>query len=102
MTIERPGITSFSRTSGEATEKGDFVMPSPNMSVSTVARKTRFYLIHPLYHYRLGRVYEDKGDKTKAAGQYQKFLDCWKDADSKHPELADAKKRLESLQPQAN
>ena len=57
------------------------------------------YLIHPLYHYRLGRVYEQKGDKAKAAGQYEKFLACWKDADPNHPELADAKKRLESLMP---
>jgi tetratricopeptide (TPR) repeat protein len=55
------------------------------------------YLIHPLYHYRLGRVYEEKGEKAKAAGEYEKFLECWKDADPKHPELADAKKRLQSL-----
>jgi len=57
------------------------------------------YLIHPLYHYRLGRVYEDKGEKAKAAEQYQKFLEYWKDADAKHPELADAKKRLDALTP---
>jgi len=55
------------------------------------------YLIHPLYHYRLGRVYEDKGEKAKAAAEYRKFLEYWKDADPKHPELADAKKRLQSL-----
>jgi serine/threonine protein kinase/Tfp pilus assembly protein PilF len=58
------------------------------------------YLIHPLYHYRLGRVYEDKGEKTKAAEQYEKFLECWKDADAKHPEIADAKKRLDAVKPQ--
>jgi tetratricopeptide (TPR) repeat protein len=55
------------------------------------------YLIHPLYHYRLGRVYEEKGEKTKAAAEYRKFLECWKDADPTHPELAEARKRLESL-----
>jgi tetratricopeptide (TPR) repeat protein len=60
------------------------------------------YLIHPLYHYRLGRVYEDKGDKAKAASEYEKFLAGWKDADASHPELADARKRLESLKPPAN
>jgi serine/threonine protein kinase/Flp pilus assembly protein TadD len=57
------------------------------------------YMIHPLYHYRLGRVHEEKGEKAKAAAEYRKFLDYWKDADATHPELADAKKRLESLPP---
>ena len=56
------------------------------------------YLIHPLYHYRLGRVYEEKGDKAKAASEYKKFLEYWKDADATHPELSDARKRLGSLQ----
>ena len=54
-------------------------------------------MIHPLYHYRLGRVLEDKGDKTGAADEYRKFLDYWKDADPAHPELADARKRLAAL-----
>jgi tetratricopeptide (TPR) repeat protein len=55
------------------------------------------YLIHPLYHYRLGRVYEEKGEKAKAAAEYRKFLEFWKDADATHPELADAGKRLAGL-----
>ncbi len=67
--------------------------------LTTIDPKTQVrYLIHPLYHYRLGRVYEEKGEKAKAAAEYQKFLEYWKDADPKHPELADARKRLESLQ----
>ncbi len=56
------------------------------------------YLIHPLYHYRLGRVLEEKGDKAGAAGEYRKFLEYWKDADKTHPELADARARLAVLE----
>jgi tetratricopeptide (TPR) repeat protein len=58
------------------------------------------YLIHPLYHYRLGLVLEEKGDREGARLQYDKFLECWKDADASHPELADARKRLAGLKGQ--
>jgi serine/threonine protein kinase/tetratricopeptide (TPR) repeat protein len=55
------------------------------------------YFIHPLYHYRLGRILEEKGDRAGAAVEYRKFLEYWKDADTTHPELADARKRLAGL-----
>jgi serine/threonine protein kinase/Flp pilus assembly protein TadD len=54
-------------------------------------------VISPLYHYRLGRVLEEKGDKAGAAVEYRKFLEYWKDADPTHPELAEARWRLAAL-----
>jgi serine/threonine protein kinase/tetratricopeptide (TPR) repeat protein len=52
------------------------------------------YLISPLYHYRLGRVLEEMGDRAAARAEYRKFLEYWEGADPDHPELADARQRL--------
>jgi tetratricopeptide (TPR) repeat protein len=55
------------------------------------------FLVHPELHYRLAKLYEQKGMNGRAIEQYGKFLDLWKDADPGRPEVVDAKKRLEKL-----
>jgi serine/threonine protein kinase/predicted Zn-dependent protease len=55
------------------------------------------HLVHPLYYYRLGLLYERAGEVIKANAQYGKFLDIWKDADPGQAEVDDAKTRLKAL-----
>jgi tetratricopeptide (TPR) repeat protein len=47
--------------------------------------------------YYLGRIDEKLGDRAKARGNYQKFLDLWKNADPGLPEPAEARSRLNTL-----
>jgi tetratricopeptide (TPR) repeat protein len=54
-------------------------------------------LIHPVYHYRLAKLYEERAWIGKAIEHYQKFLDLWTDADPGIAEVGDAKKRLAGL-----
>jgi len=56
------------------------------------------FLIHPLYHYRLAKLYEEKGWKGKAIEHYEIFLDLWRNADPGIADVDDAKKKLAGLQ----
>ena len=47
---------------------------------------------------RLGELWENKGDRAKAASYYASFVDLWKDADPElQPRIADVRRRLARL-----
>jgi eukaryotic-like serine/threonine-protein kinase len=49
-------------------------------------------------YYRLGELYEERGERTKAAESYTKFVRLWERADPElRPKLLDAKARLKAL-----
>jgi tetratricopeptide (TPR) repeat protein len=51
-------------------------------------------------HFRLGELYEARGDSAKAAEHYRAFIDLWKDADPPlQPKVAEARRRLAALTP---
>ena len=53
-----------------------------------------------LTYKRLGELYEQRGDTTKASGYYSKFVDLWKDADpALQPTVRDARNRIAKLSP---
>jgi len=74
---------------GAAAEYERLVSSDPNARESS--------LVHPFSHSRLAAIYEAKGQKAKAAEQYMKALQVWRNADADLPEIAAAKKRLKAL-----
>ncbi len=52
----------------------------------------------PQAYRRLGELYEQEGDRAKAADWYQKFVDLWREADPElQPVVAEVKQRLAQL-----
>jgi eukaryotic-like serine/threonine-protein kinase len=54
-------------------------------------------LMNPKYHYDVARLYQQKGQKSKAVQHLKEFLELWKNADKDLPELIDARKRYTEL-----
>jgi tetratricopeptide (TPR) repeat protein len=80
-------------------QKGDLdnaISAYERLIVFNPEKEDRF-LINPVYHYRLAKLYEQKGWTGKAIDSYEKFLDQWKEADPGMAEVEDAKKRLAGL-----
>jgi tetratricopeptide (TPR) repeat protein len=48
--------------------------------------------------YHIAKIHEKLGDNEKAIKNYAKFLDFWKDADPRLPEVDDARARLIKIQ----
>lgn len=48
-------------------------------------------------YYWLGKIFQKKGERSRAVENYETFLDLWKDADSGIFELEDARSQLASL-----
>lgn len=54
-------------------------------------------VLYPLAHLGLARALALTGDREKSRKEYQIFLSLWKDADSDHPVLIEAKKESDRL-----
>ncbi len=67
-----------------------------NITLLTIGRQNSGD-IYARAFYKLGQVFDKLSDKSKAAENYMKFLDLWKDADPGFPEVADARKRLAAI-----
>jgi tetratricopeptide (TPR) repeat protein len=53
--------------------------------------------IYAKSHFMLGKIHEQRGEKTEAIRSYRAFLDLWKDADIEAPELDEARRFLAAL-----
>ena len=65
--------------------------------MSTRSGGGRVHIISPVFHLRLGALYEKTGQLEKARDQYQILLRILKNADANLPELAEVRARLAKL-----
>jgi len=56
-----------------------------------------WHLAHPIYHFLLAKLYEERGQISMATKQYKQYLRIMKDCDPGIAEVEDAKKRLAGI-----
>ena len=78
---------------------GDLVKAQEQYEKITRLTTGRLYYgdIYAKAFYILGKIAEQRGEKSKAVEHYGKFLDLWKDSDPGLPDVADARQRLAGL-----
>jgi len=58
----------------------------------------RYTIWQPVAYFRLGELYQEKGDTAHATEFYGKFAELWKDADAElQPRVKEAKRRIAEL-----
>ena len=53
--------------------------------------------VHPIYHFRLGQLFDQKGSVAEAAAEFRRFLKVLEKADAESPEMAEARTWLAAL-----
>jgi tetratricopeptide (TPR) repeat protein len=84
----------------EAIEIYERSYPNTQLTYWGISDPFYFHWSASLFDYRVGKLYEKKGDVAKAIEHLEKFDERWKDADPGLSELEDVKKRLASLHSQ--
>jgi eukaryotic-like serine/threonine-protein kinase len=75
----------------------DSAMTEYEYIMSTRAGGGRVHIISPVFHLRLGALYEQKGELEKARNQYQILMRIWNKADATLPGLSEVRTRLAKL-----
>lgn len=65
--------------------------------VTFVPGEKDWHLVHPVYYFLLGKLYEEKKMTARALECYERFLSLWEDADPGTAEVETAKMRLAEL-----
>jgi serine/threonine protein kinase/Flp pilus assembly protein TadD len=65
--------------------------------VTFVPGEKDWHLIHPIYYFLLGKLYEEKKMTAEALECYERFTSLWKDADPGTAEVETAKERVAEL-----